>query len=230
MQLAADPSTTTDAVPRSVGRVLDLLETVLDRRSCTLTAAAVASGLTPTTALRHLRALEARGYLDRATDGVFSPGPTILRIAASLREAGPLDRLRAVAQPHLEALAVETGESSYLAVSDHRVATYVATAESDRAIRHVGWIGQNVTLEGTAVGEALAAPGVVAVRTGAVEPDITAVSLALRDTGSLGVAVSVIGPRHRLDEAACHRCAAALHRVAAALTRDLGIESSRERS
>ena len=44
-----------DVVPRTVGRVLDLLEIVLAEKSCNLTAAAASSGLTPTTALRHLR-------------------------------------------------------------------------------------------------------------------------------------------------------------------------------
>ena len=212
-----------DAVPRSVGRVLDLLEIVLAEQSCTLTAAASASALTPTTALRHLRALEARGYLDRDTDGVFTPGPTMLRIAAALRDDGPLERLVAAAQPLLDSLARDTGESAYLAVSDGRLATYVATAESDRAIRHVGWVGQNVPLDTTAVGEALTAPGITAIRTGAVEPDITAVSLALPPNDNLGLALSIVGPAHRLDAVARQRCESALHLAVMQLGRDLGI-------
>ena len=103
-------------VPRSIARVLDLFEIVLAERNCNLTAAAAASGLTPTTALRYLRALEARGYVDRDQSGDFSAGPTILRIAASLRSGTVLDRLAVTAQPHLDALARRTGESTYLAV------------------------------------------------------------------------------------------------------------------
>ncbi|MCP3989795.1 MAG: helix-turn-helix domain-containing protein [Actinomycetia bacterium] len=209
-------------VPRSVGRVLDLLEIVLAGRRCNLTGAAAASGLTPTTALRHLRALEARGYLDRDADGLYSPGPTILRIAASLRDGGDLDRLVAVAEPHLEALTAETGESSYLAVSDGTVATYVAAAESDRAIRHVGWIGQNISLDGTAIGAAVARPGTTATRTGAVEADITAVSLALPPRHKLGLALSVVGPAHRLRPTARKSAEAALVRAVNQLQRDLG--------
>lgn len=214
-----------EVVPRSVGRVLDLLEVVLAERSCNLTTAATASHLTPTTALRHLRALEARGYLDRDASGQFSAGPTILRLAASLHDDGPLDRLVAVAQPHLDALAAETGESTYLAVSDRHVATYIATAESDRAIRHVGWIGQNVTLDGSAVGEALAHPGVIATQTGAVEPDITAISLALPETGKFGIAVSVVGPEHRLDAKTRTQTEETLTRVVADLGQGLGHDS-----
>lgn len=185
------------AVPRSIARVLDLFEFVLAERHCNLTAAAGATGLTPTTALRYLRALEARGYVDREESGDFSAGPTILRIAASLRGGNLLDRLTGTAQPHLDALAAATGESTYLAVSDGRTGTYVATAESRRAIRHVGWIGQDVTLDRSALGAALADPGTTATRTGAVEADITAMSRALPTNGKLGIAVSIVGPEHR---------------------------------
>ncbi len=192
-------TTTADStdVPRSIARVFDLLEIVLTTRGCNLTAAANAAGLTPTTALRYLRALEARGYVDRDRAGDFSAGPTILRIAASLRGGTALDRLAALAQPHLDDLARETGESTYLAVSDGKTGTYIATAESPRAIRHVGWIGQDVSLEGSALGAALAEPGTTTVRTGAVEADTTAISRALPDTRKFGVAVSIVGPEHR---------------------------------
>jgi DNA-binding IclR family transcriptional regulator len=192
---------TGQSVPRSAGRVLDLLEIVLDERTCTLTEAATASGLTPTTALRHLRALEARGYVERDDSGRFSVGPTMRRLAAAIGDVDPVGRLVAAAQPLLDAAARDTGESVYLAVSDGSVATYVATAESPRAIRHVGWIGQTVTLDGTAVGDALRSPGTCVTRTGAVEPDITATSLAIPATDHLGVALSVIGPTHRFTEA-----------------------------
>jgi DNA-binding IclR family transcriptional regulator len=184
-------------LPRSIARVLDLFEVVLAEGPCNLTTAAAASALTPTTALRYLRALEARGYVDRDAAGDYSAGPAILRIAASVRGGTVLDRLTVTAQPHLDRLAERTGESTYLAVSDGRTATYVATAESSRAIRHVGWVGQNVGLAGTALGAALAQPGSVTLRSGAVEADVTAMSLALPASRKLGIAVSIVGPTHR---------------------------------
>jgi DNA-binding IclR family transcriptional regulator len=209
---ATDGGTNLDdeaGVPRSIARVLDLFEIVLGERTCNLTAAANAAELTPTTALRYLRALEARGYVDRDQSGDFSAGPTILRIAASLRGGTVLDRLAGVAQPHLDALARQTGESTYLAVSDGRTGTYIATAESPRAIRHVGWVGQDVDLDGSALGAALADPSTTAIRTGAVEADITAMSRSLFTDGKLGIAVSIVGPEHRFSgtERANHQIA-----------------------
>ena len=222
LEATTDRSTGADSgVPRSIARVLDLFEIVVAERTCNLTSAATASGLTPTTALRYLRALEARGYVDRDATGDFSPGPTILRIAASLRSGTILDRLAATAQPHLDALAERTGESTYLAVSDGRIGTYIATAESPRAIRHVGGVGQDVSLDDSALGEALASPGTIATRTGAVEDDITAMSQAIPGDPKVGIAVSIVGPQHRFtrQRAATHR--AALAETVEALTREL---------
>ena len=217
----ASPDETT--VPRSIARVLDLFEIVLAEQNCNLTAAAKASELTPTTALRYLRALEARGYLDRDDAGEFSAGPTILRIAASLRGGTVLERLASIAQPHLNALAERTGESTYLAVCDHQTGTYIAAAESPRAIRHVGWVGQNVTLDGSALGAATSASGTVAIRTGAVEPDITAMSLAFLTGGKLGMAVSIVGPDYRFTKIARREHQIALADSVDALARELRI-------
>ena len=204
-------NTTADeaSVPRSINRVLDLFEIVLAARNCNLTAAAAAAQLTPTTALRYLRALEVRGYVDRDDSGDFSAGPTILRLAASLRGGTMLDRLAAIAQPHLDLLTNQTNESTYLAVSDGRTGTYIASAESPRAIRHVGWVGQDVDLAHSALGLALDSPGTTAIRTGAIEADITAISRALPTNGKLGLAVSIIGPEHRFtkDARASHELA-----------------------
>jgi DNA-binding IclR family transcriptional regulator len=220
MTLATD----TTEVPRSIGRVLDLMEIVLAEVECNLTTAAILSDLTPTTALRHLRALEARGYVSRNVDGQFSAGPTLFRIAAGLRTDGPIDRLIAAAQPYLDQLAESTGESTYLAVGDGRTATYVAAAEGTHAIRHVGWVGQHVALDGTAVGAALGTPGKVCVRDGAVEADITALSLALPTVDALHAAVSVLGPAHRMKTGKQSRATAALQAAVASLVRDLRLE------
>ncbi len=209
-------------MPRSVGRAFDLLEIVIAAGEANLTTAAAAAGLTPTTALRHLRALESRGYLRRDTDNNYAAGPTVLRLAAATRDDGPLARLVAAAQPVLDELTAATGESSYLAVSDGDQAIYLATCESTRSIRHVGWVGKTVPLAGTAVGEALAGTDGPRTRAGSVEPDIAAVARAVHDGDRVVAALSVIGPSHRMDQAAIDAAAAALQHAVVKLSTSLG--------
>ncbi|RUA23776.1 MAG: IclR family transcriptional regulator, partial [Actinobacteria bacterium] len=161
---------------RSAERALHLLDTVVTAGSISLGDAARVAGLPTSTALRHLRALEHDGYLDRDPHGAFSVGPTFLRLALTALREGPAAHLTKAAQPHLDRLAEVTGESAYLAVRERSRAVYIATAESTRAIRHVGWVGRAVPLAGTAVGTTLTGDGEATVHrnTGAVEPDVSA--------------------------------------------------------
>jgi len=212
-------------IPQSVGRALDLLTTVVEAGDLNLTGAANATGLTPTTALRYLRALESRGYLSRDDRGSFSAGPAFLRLAASAFDHGPTARLVAAASPHLAGLAELTGESSYLAIREGDHAVYVATSESARAIRHVGWVGKAVPLVGTAVGEVLGGADGTVVRSGAVEPDITAIARGVEGDGNVLAALSVIGPAHRMTADELDEAAKALDQAASDLVVDLGLRS-----
>lgn len=184
-------------MPRGVERVLDVLETVVaDVDGITLTEVAERNELTPTTALRYLRALQARRYVHRDADGSYRPGVSLHDIAARIRDRDPVETLIAEHRSALERIARATGETTYLAVAEGRSARYVASAESTHAVRHTGGVGQVLSRRGTAVGEALADPGRPAVSRDAVEAGITAVSLAL----SAHAAVSVVGPTHRMDD------------------------------
>ena len=190
---------------RSAERVLALLDTVITNGAVSLTDAAAEADIPTSTALRHLRLLTNRGYLVRDDRGWYSVGPAFVRMAVASFQSGPYARLMAAAQPGLERLVEITEESAYLAVRDGIEAVYIATVESRRAIRHVGWVGKSVPLAGTAVGKALLseapAPGVrprSVLNTGAIEPDVTAVVAPI--SGSAGVigAFSVLGPAERL--------------------------------
>jgi DNA-binding IclR family transcriptional regulator len=70
-------------------------------------------------------------------------------------------------------------------------------------------------------GRRCAAPGLVVDRTGAIEEDITAISRALPVEGTLGIAVSIVGPEHRfgIEERAEHETA--LNHAVEALEREL---------
>ena len=221
-------------ISRSAERALQLLDAVISEGGLTLGEAAAIVDIPVSTALRHLRGLEVQGFLDRDEHGVFSAGPTFLRLALTTLSEGWTAHLIEVARPHLEALVETTDETCYLAVSDQDRATYVASVETSRAIRHVGWVGRSVPLAGTAVGAALresrpgnGGPIPVHVNTGAAEPDVTAVSAPVfgRD-GTVAAALSVIGPAHRLDAARLEAASEAVSAAAEALGRDLGSGSA----
>lgn len=208
--------------------MLALLEAVITNGEVTLTDAAAEADIPTSTALRHLRVLTNRGYLVRDDRGRYSVGPGFVRIAAASFQSGPYARLIAAAQPGLERLAEVTEESAYLAVRDGNEAVYIATVESRRAIRHVGWVGKSVPLKGTAVGEALLSqapsPGVrstAVLNTGAIEPDVTAVVAPIHEsTGVIG-AFSVLGPAERMVGERLEVATAAVVDVAVATSNSL---------
>ncbi len=202
--------------PRATDRGLRLVREVADHPHGTALAdLARAVDLSASTALRQLRSLEAAGFATRRADGLWVPGPELLRIARHLAAVATLPRL---AEPVLASLAAELGESAYLAeAADERTAVYVAMEAGTHPVRHVSWLGHTVPRRGTAVGRALVgdvdADG-VAVREDAVESGITAVSAPVRDAlGQVVAAISVVGPSFRLqgDTLAAARGAVAVH-------------------
>lgn len=218
--------------PRATDRGLALLRVVADTAAdgmagISLADAARRVGLTPSTALRQLRALEAAGFAMRDDDGRYVPGVELLRIARALASSATLPR---IAAPVLRVLADETGESAYLAEAvDESTATYVAMHAGSHTVRHVSWLGHEIPRRGTAVGAALAGrtdDDGVASRINAVEDGTTAVSAPVRDaSGDVVAALSVVGPSYRFDGLALRRARVAVAREAAALSRHLGAPS-----
>lgn len=201
------------STPRATDRGLALLRVVADHAAAqggvraqtgiSLSEAARAVDLTPSTALRQLRALEAAGFALRDTDGRYLPGPELLRIARSLGAVTALPRL---AEDILHDLAEATGESAYLVEPlDERTAVYTAMEPGRHTVRHVSWLGHRITRRGTAAGAALAGRverDGVAVKIDAVEDGTTAVSAPVRDaTGAIVAALSVVGPSFRVIDA-----------------------------
>ena len=219
-----EPTPSSLHVSRAAVRALDLLELVVREGRLSLSDAAGRLDLPTSTALRHLKTLQQLGYLARDEAGLFSAGPTFVRLALTALRDGPVAHLIATARPHLVSLATATGESSYLAVRDGAEAVYVASAESERAIRHVGWVGRSVPIEGTAVGAALTdESGAPHVNTGAAEPDVTAVVHGVAGPdGAIVAALSVLGPASRLEGDDLDRACTAVAGAAADLAADLG--------
>ena len=216
-------------VSRSAERALNLLDLVATEGAMPLGEAAKATDIPVSTALRHLRALVDSGWLQRDANGDYTAGPNLLRVAVRVVQSGPYARLVSLAQAHLDRIATETGESVYLAVRDGDVAAYLAMAESERAIRHVGWVGKEVRIDGTAVGEALrwspsdGPPLPVFTITGSIEPDVAAASTPIIDLDRQTVigAFSVLGPASRFDNAAQEAAARSLREASVTLSAEL---------
>lgn len=214
------------STPRATDRGLSLLKVVADAATgITLADAARAVGLTPSTALRQLRALEGAGFAARADEMMWVPGPELLRIARNLAGEATLPRLAAAP---LRALADATGESAYLAEPhDANTARYTAMHQGSHTVRHVSWLGHEITRRRTALGAALAgrvdsATG-VAERVNAVEDGTTAVSAPVRDaSGAIVAALSVVGPSYRFTGDVLDVARAAVRREAASLSRLAG--------
>jgi urocanate hydratase len=191
---------------RAVDRALDLLAEVCTRERISLSECARSASLSPSTALRLLRTLEAKAFVTRDPDGRFHAGPRLLQLGAAAFGRQSLVQL---AEPALQRLVAACGESAYLSVrGPGETAVYVAMVEGTYPIRHTGWIGRAVLLDGTAIGQAMRAEvqagGYVAKRS-ELELDVTAIAAPVRRPSehaavSVAAVLSVIGPSYRLDD------------------------------
>jgi IclR family transcriptional regulator, acetate operon repressor len=145
-------------------------------------------------------------------DGELRLGLRLARIARRLPE---LDGLRARARPALVRLRDETGETANLLVRNGDRALYVDQVESPQPLRHAGWTGRQIPLNG-ASGAALTGHEGAAVAVGVIEPGVVAVACAIPADG-LDAAISVTGPSVRLRGAALQRVITAVERDAAGL-------------
>jgi IclR family transcriptional regulator, acetate operon repressor len=115
------------------------------------------AALPKSTASRLLGALERQGLVEqRGRRGRFGPGPVMLRFA----HRGLVDRhLAELAQPHLDALGAESGETINLAVPTALGVEHLAEVESRHFLGTGQWIGRRVPYHCTAVGKVLVAFG-----------------------------------------------------------------------
>ena len=187
---------------RSVERALRLIVAAVEAPDgIGLIEAARVTELAPSTATRILRTLEAARFVARRDDGAYVAGMELIRLGALQAAESPL--LSAV-QPHLDHLAIATGESSYLAVAvDRTWATYVRMAQSSRSVRHVSWLGRRIPRATSAVGAALlgdvSTKGVAIVKDG-VATDTTAIAVPIRDGDIIVAAINVVGPSFRMTK------------------------------
>ncbi|WP_165494883.1 IclR family transcriptional regulator [Actinomadura roseirufa] len=219
-------STDNGPVPtRTVERALTLLVEVATNDGLGLVDLARRVNLSPATASRLLRTLEATEFVRRDDDGAYHGASRLIQVAVTSMSSVPLYRL---AEPHLAALRDELGESAYLGVAGpQETVLYARLAESDKSIRHSGWLGKTVPLRGTAIGTALSdrcgdQGYVVASHT--LEDGVTAIAATVRwPDGSVAAAVSVVGPTFRISDAQVHTIGKLVASRAHALSLELGM-------
>lgn len=193
-----------DSSLRTVDRALDLLLHVCDDDGCngtSLVECATATELSASTALRMLRSLCARGFVSRDEDGLYHPGPQILRLGAGVLGRDSLVRL---AEPHMKKLVDEINESVYLSVRNYdQSCLYIAIEECSQPIRHVSWVGKAFSADNSAVGLVLSGEipdsGFV-FEHGAVEKDVTAIAAPVQVANRIVAALSVVAPSYRIDD------------------------------
>ncbi|WUI02536.1 helix-turn-helix domain-containing protein [Spirillospora sp. NBC_00431] len=212
------------APTRTVERALTLLVEVATNDGLGLVDLARRVNLSPATASRLLRTLEATEFVRRDEDGAYHGASRLIQVAVTFMGSVPLYRL---AEPHLAALRDEAGESAYLGVAgpQHTV-LYARMAESDKSIRHSGWLGRTVPVDGTAIGAALRGDcgdlGYVTA-SHALEDGVTAIAGTVRwADGSVAAAISVVGPTFRIPEAQVREIGRLVAARAQAMSRDLG--------
>ncbi|WP_235624150.1 IclR family transcriptional regulator [Mycolicibacterium goodii] len=184
---------------RTVERALALLATVCESGGTNLVESARDCDLAPSTALRLLRTLETTGFVAKDEAGIYRPGGRIIQLGA---QALSNESLIELAQPTMEALVSDTGESAYLSVRGHDdTAIYLNIVEGTHSVRHTSWVGRTVPLDTSAVGHVLRGEipddGYVVVERG-VEADVTAIASPVRSEARIVAALSLVVPSYRL--------------------------------
>jgi DNA-binding IclR family transcriptional regulator len=152
---------------QAVDRAARLLtEVVHAPGSVTFTELATATGLAKSTTSRLLLALERNGLVRRDEAGRFRPGEMFVRFAwRGGAEAG----LTEVAQPYLNRLGADTGETVNLGVARDDMVEQIAQVDSVYVIGATNWLGRTVPLHCTAIGKVLLAYGAAKLPPGRLE-------------------------------------------------------------
>ncbi|GAA4233688.1 IclR family transcriptional regulator [Actinomadura meridiana] len=216
------------APTRTVERALTLLVEVATNDGLGLVDLARRVNLSPATASRLLRTLEATEFVRRDDDGAYHGASRLIQVAVTFMGSVPLYR---VAEPHLAALRDEAGESAYLGVAGpQETVLYARMAESDKSIRHSGWLGRTVPMKDTAIGTALldrcGEQGYVTA-SHALEDGVTAIAAPVhRADGGVAAAISVVGPTFRISDEQVEVIGKLVVARAQTMSRELGTPDS----
>jgi IclR family transcriptional regulator, acetate operon repressor len=144
-----------------------LIQVARHRDPVTFTELTQTSGLAKSTASRLLTALERNGLVRRDPAGRFRPGEVFVSYAC---RGGAEADLVSVAQPFLDRLGTETGETVNLGVPrGGGVVEQIAQVDSTYLIGGTNWVGMSVPLHCAALGKVLLAYGAADLPPGRLE-------------------------------------------------------------
>ncbi len=238
---------------QAVERALSILE-LFDERTPLLTTAQVAArlGVHRSTASRLLAALERHGLLE-STDAGYRLGLGLVSLGGLVLNRFPA---RTIARDVLRDLRDSTGETAYLGLLDGREVVYIDQASSPHVSVNADWVGYRQPLASGATGylllayqpnevieEVLREPSPTPAFPVLNELDLAAirrrgylvrvteesggVAAPIRDhLGATVAAISLWGPRHRVEDRLESEFAPAVLRAAARVSEGLGYRAA----
>ncbi len=216
----------------AVDRALSILDAITEER-VSLAEIAKRTGLYKSTVLRLIKSLEKAGYVLRTADAQYRLGAKVLSLGALYQRHF---RTSDIVPPLLERLAAELHEGASFYISEHEQRVCLHRVESTRAVRDSVHIGDRLPLTVGAAGHVLRAfSGARGTRLDEVRRVMYAASYGERDEETAAIAVpvfgsgnrlmgalSVSGPRYRLEALGEEALVAVLFRYAKELTHTFG--------
>ena len=216
----------------AVERALSILDALTEDR-VTLVELSKRTGLYKSTVLRLLKSLEKYGYVLRNAEGLYRLGSKVLLLGSIYQRHF---RTSDIVPPVLEKLAADLheGASFYVCEDDKRICLH--RVDSTRAIRDSVHVGDRLPLTVGAAGHVLRAfMGARGERFDEIRRAMYAASFGERDAETAALAapvfgsgnrlmgaLSVSGPRYRLEELGEARIVPVLFKYAKELTRTCG--------
>lgn len=147
-----------------IDRMLDILELIERRRDgSTIKELCSALGAPRSTVYRILNTLESRQVVRRRSTGNYVLGPRLLSFAAQVGDSQATDLAR-VAAPHMERLAIDTGQSVKFSIIYEGTALVIRTAQGTREFALNVHTGRTVPLHVGATSKVLLASAPAALR------------------------------------------------------------------
>lgn len=156
MKIATKPSKSENgaySVP-AIHRTLDIVETLVEQRSLTVSDISRQFNIPKSSAYAILQTLKSRGYVEKDSEDRYSLSFRLFSLGATL-----VDNLDVRTEVHslLEELTRKAAITGHIAIRDGGHAVYIDKVEVMDAVRLTTWVGKRMPLHSTSIGKALLA-------------------------------------------------------------------------